>query len=249
MLEVATRPAQGAVLPPFLLDLDPAAEPPPAPAIGRHPAAETGWLGAALDELDYAILVALDSLHVVHLNEAARHECDDAHPLQLIGSRLKTRLPHDIAPLQRAVTAAARRGLRQLLALGDERCRVTASIVPLRSADPASAAVLIVLGKRAVCESLSLEGFARGHRLTLAETRVLAALCEGDQPIDVAERLHVAVSTVRTQIASIRAKTGAPSVQSLVRQLAVLPPLKGILRPTVASTRPARRQAALPIAA
>jgi len=40
----------------------------------------------------------------------------------------------------------------------------------------------------------------------------------------------VAVSTVRTQIGSIRAKTGAASISELVRQVAVLPPLVGALR-------------------
>jgi DNA-binding CsgD family transcriptional regulator len=40
----------------------------------------------------------------------------------------------------------------------------------------------------------------------------------------------VAVSTVRTQIGSIRAKAGAGSISELVRQVAVLPPLVGALR-------------------
>jgi len=35
---------------------------------------------------------------------------------------------------------------------------------------------------------------------------------------------------VRTQIGSIRAKTGAASIAELVRQVAVLPPLVGALR-------------------
>ena len=47
----------------------------------------------------------------------------------------------------------------------------------------------------------------------------------------------VAVSTVRTQIGSIRIKTGASSIRELVRQVAVLPPLVGALRDS-------RRQAA-----
>ena len=39
----------------------------------------------------------------------------------------------------------------------------------------------------------------------------------------------VAVSTVRSQIGSIRHKTGAESIRALVRQVAVLPPVKGAL--------------------
>jgi hypothetical protein len=40
----------------------------------------------------------------------------------------------------------------------------------------------------------------------------------------------VALSTVRTQIGSIRTKTGAGSIRDLVRQVALLPPLVGALR-------------------
>jgi hypothetical protein len=43
------------------------------------------------------------------------------------------------------------------------------------------------------------------------------------------------VSTVRTQIGSIRAKTGANSIRELVRQVAVLPPLVGALRHSAAA--------------
>jgi DNA-binding CsgD family transcriptional regulator len=50
------------------------------------------------------------------------------------------------------------------------------------------------------------------------------------RPTAIAERQNVAVSTVRTQIGSIRAKTGAGSISELVRQVAVLPPLVGALR-------------------
>jgi hypothetical protein len=42
--------------------------------------------------------------------------------------------------------------------------------------------------------------------------------------------LGVAFSTVRTQIGNIRQKTGAPSIRALVQQVAVLPPLMGVLR-------------------
>ena len=44
------------------------------------------------------------------------------------------------------------------------------------------------------------------------------------------EAQGVALSTVRTQINSIRAKTGAASIRALVRQVAVLPPLVSALR-------------------
>jgi DNA-binding CsgD family transcriptional regulator len=89
---------------------------------------------------------------------------------------------------------------------------------------------LVVLGKREVCGALSVQGYARSVHLTPAETRVLEKLCGGVRPSDIANDAGVAVSTVRTQIGSIRAKTGAASIRDLVRQVAVLPPLVGALR-------------------
>jgi DNA-binding CsgD family transcriptional regulator len=90
--------------------------------------------------------------------------------------------------------------------------------------------VLLVLGKRRVCAQLSVQAFARSLNLTPAETRVLELLCAGVRPTLIAQTQGVAVSTVRTQIGSIRAKTGAASISALVRQVAVLPPLVGALR-------------------
>jgi DNA-binding CsgD family transcriptional regulator len=87
-----------------------------------------------------------------------------------------------------------------------------------------------VLAKRAVSESLSIHGFARSYGLTGAETRVLVALCGGLPPMEVAHQTGVAISTVRSQIISIRQKTGATSIRALVRQVAVLPPVKSTLR-------------------
>lgn len=194
------------------------------------PPAVWHWLAAALDELDYGIVLLFDGMNVVHINDAARVELDDAHPLQLLGSELRPKLARDVAPLHDAVTAASLRGMRRLITLGKDAQRASVSVIPLEAADAGPRAVLVVLGKRAVCESLSVQGFARGYGLTGAETRVLIALCNGVPPAQIATQLGVAVSTVRSQIGSMRLKTSADSIRDLVRQVAVLPPVKGALR-------------------
>jgi DNA-binding CsgD family transcriptional regulator len=195
------------------------------------PAAVWYWLAAALDELDYGIVLLFDGLRVGHMNDAARVELDVQHPLHLLGNELHARSPRDAAPFREAVTAAAVRGMRRLLTLGEEDGpRASISVIPLESAEAGPRAVLIVLGKRTVCESLSVQGFARSYHLSAAETRVLVALCNGVAPALAAQQLGVAVSTVRSQIGSIRIKTGAESIRALVRQVAVLPPVKGALR-------------------
>lgn len=210
--------------------------PPPLPAKPAPLASESvppmvwHWLTAALDELDYGIVLLFDGASVVHINHAARVELDDDHPLQLLGNKVRARETCDVVPLHDALTQAALRGMRRLLILGDGARRSSVSVIPLDAADAGARAVLVVLGKRAVSESLSIHGFAKSYRLTGAETRVLEALCNGLPPLEAAHQLGVAISTVRSQIGSIRGKTGAASIRALVRQVAVLPPVKGALR-------------------
>jgi len=188
------------------------------------------WLAAALDELDYGIVVLGGGMKAVHVNDAALADLEGGHPLELVDGQLCARLARDVAPLHDALAAAAGRGMRKLLTLGKDDSRASVSVVPLEGADAGARAVLVVLGKQAMCESLSVQGFARSCGLTGAETRVLLALCDGVPPNEVAQQQGVAVSTVRSQIGSLRQKTGAESIRALVRQVAVLPPVKGVLR-------------------
>ena len=182
-----------------------------------------------LDEIDYGMLLVDANAEVLYLNHAARRELDGDHPLQLSGQQLVTAAACEAGALQEALLAA-QRGLRKLLTLGGGEQFVAISVVPLNEPGIAAGTTLLVLGKRSVCEQLSVQGYARAVSLTPAETRVLEMLCSGVQPTEIATRQGVAVSTVRTQIGSIRAKTGAKSIRELVRQVAVLPPLVGALR-------------------
>jgi DNA-binding CsgD family transcriptional regulator len=59
--------------------------------------------------------------------------------------------------------------------------------------------------------------------------RMLAQLTAQQRPIDIARGLCVALSTVRSHIASIRSKTGASSIRELIQLMARLPPLTGHL--------------------
>jgi DNA-binding CsgD family transcriptional regulator len=127
----------------------------------------------------------------------------------------------------------AARGLRRLVVLGDGSRRVSLAAVPLPSTEAAAVPIaLLIIGKRQVCEPLSVQWFARSASLTPAETRVLEALCRGLEPREVARALDVGMATIRTQIISIRAKTGADSIRDLVRQVALLPPMLSVLRGT-----------------
>lgn len=194
-------------------------------------------LAQALDEIDYGLLLlGGDRSHVVHANHAARACLDSAdHPLRLSGGALLTRWAEDASALQQALEAA-RRGLRRLLALGRADHRAGIAVVPLGGAGDAAAtprgdgATLVVLGRREVCGDLAVQGYARAHHLSPGESQVLQALCAGCSPLEIAARHAVKLSTVRTQIANVRAKTGAESIRDLVQQVALLPPMVGVLR-------------------
>ena len=194
-------------------------------------ASSVRWLVAMLDEVDYGMLLLSDEDHVLHVNHAGRAELDANHPLQLIGRQVRARCSKDVAPLACALRAATHRGLRKLLAMGEAAHCASVSVVPLAVPDDGSGPVtLLMLGKRQACEALSVQGFASSHGLTLAETRVLAGLCNGKPPTEIAALVGVKIATVRTQIGTIRLKTGAPSIRALIQQVAVLPPMIGALR-------------------
>ena len=194
-----------------------------------------------LDTLDYGMLLLADGGQVSHVNKAARRDMDHDHPLQLDGDCLLARLSVDAAPLREALAGAADRGLRRLLQLGDVRTRISVAVVPLPAlgADDRSG-VVVLLGKRQVCEELTVDWFARSHGLTHAETAVIKGLCADFTPQQIAGRQGVGLATIRTQIGSIRLKTGACSIRALVRQVALLPPLVSALQGFAACASGAR---------
>lgn len=199
----------------------------PAPA--PQPVRQAAWLASALDEVDYGILVLLEQARVVHANRAARRELAEGHPLLLRGPHLGARAPSDAVLLADLLACVEHRRLRRFAMFGAGEWRISASFVPLEGSDTTAGPTLVLLGKRQLCETLTVEAYARAHGLTPAETRVLITLCRGETPCRAAVLLGVALSTVRTQIGNIRAKTGTTSIRSLVRDISILPPLMNVL--------------------
>ncbi len=184
-----------------------------------------------VDEVDYGMLLLIDESRVTHANRAARRDLDDSHPLQLVAGELRGRQPHDAALLRDALAGACQRGLRRLLKLGEGDQRITVAVVPLPALPGEQHhGVVLVLGKRRMCEELTVDWFARAHSLTMAETAVVKGLCADLTPQQIAQRQGVGLATIRTQIGSIRAKTGSASIRALVRQVAMLPPLVSALQ-------------------
>jgi DNA-binding CsgD family transcriptional regulator len=232
---LARRPA--GVPQPWMQPNGPAAPSPALPAAWSPPLGSplpgldlNASLAGMLDEVDYGMLMVDAQGQVMYRNHAAGLQLDAEHPLQVGPSGIRSLRPQDQAPLWEALTAA-RRGLRRLLQLGEGEHRVSVAVVPLVAANaPVPAGTLLLLGKRRVCQQLSVLGFARLAGMTAAETRVLEALCAGVDPSAIAQRRDVKMSTVRTQINRIREKCGAASIREVVQQVAMLPPMLSALR-------------------
>ena len=207
-----------------LLDFEAASEPGLARGAGH-------WMEQMLDQVDYPMLLVDEDGCLIHANATARAAIDALHPITLTDGVVRARASQDAAPLRRALDVAVRPGLRSLVTLRGEATPVCAAVVPLRAAGTAGRGMaLLILGRKSMGEDLSSQWFGRCHGLTPAESRVLHLLCEGLLPGEIAIRQGVAESTIRTQICSIRAKTGTQNIRALLRRVAMLPPLVTILR-------------------
>ena len=188
-------------------------------------------LGALLDELDYGMVLLLrDCASVVYVNHRARQSLREGHCIAVVGGSLRTRHESDARTLADAL-AAARRGLRRLVTLGTEATRAAVALIPMGLSLPGGPAFVgAVFGRCRLCEPMSMHWFARDHGLTPAETRVLELLCDGLDPRDIATLNEVSLTTVRTQVTSIRDKTGTASIRALLQRVATLPPMVTSLR-------------------
>lgn len=214
----------------FVMDHKPEVRAPAAAAapggMNAWSAVSGHWLAGLLDQIDYGLVVLDEAGAALHVNRAAREWlASSSAPLRLRGGRVEAVAPRDGALLRRALSSAASRGWRALLAFGQGGEGLAASVGPLPGAFAANSGLaLLVISRSRVCDTLTAQLFASQHGLTLAESRVLDLLCGGLTPREVARRQDVALSTVRTQIGSIRSKTRARSIGTLMRAVALLPP-------------------------
>jgi DNA-binding CsgD family transcriptional regulator len=182
-------------------------------------------LAALMDEFAHpAIVTALDG-RLLHTNQAGRHELARGRIVALQHGVVQACRAECDTELHLALGRAGE-GKRTLVQLeATEGAGLPAAILPLKghAGEPARAA--IVFARSAVCDPLMLCFFARRHSLTPTEQQVLGRLCEGLSAPQVAAQLGVAVSTVRSHVRSLCAKTRASGVRELVGRLAVLPPV------------------------
>jgi len=190
----------------------------------------TPWLARILDEVDYGVLLVVDGSQVLHINHAAQRQLNAQHPLQVVGGTLRVREAADLVALHTAIVAA-RQGQQRLVTMGRGEAAVEVAVKPLGPLGLGGPpATMLSLARPALCTPLAVQMYARSQGLTPTETRVFEALGRGLDPRDVCAELGVDMTTVRTHISAIRSKLGVDSVSEIVRRVAVLPPVVGVLK-------------------
>jgi DNA-binding CsgD family transcriptional regulator len=185
-----------------------------------------GALTVLMDELAHGVVVASAEGRVLHANQAARQLLSRRQALAVHEGHLQAHDPKQSRLLLQAL-AKGGTGLRSMVSLRSPGgWALSVAVVPLRGESPGQAATLgLFLSRASVCDSLMLCFFARAYGLTNSEEQVLAILCQGYSAPEIASQLNVAVSTVRSHVRSLCAKTQSNGVRALVGRVAVLPPL------------------------
>ena len=198
-----------------------------AKADDLHPS----FLLRLLDEIDYGLVLVNAQGRVQHANHLARYELATG---RLLHSGPDGQIGTAAAPQTEQLVAAihgAVQGRRRLLYLTHGEHNMPLAVIPLVHAleGPASS-VLLVMARQRAGDNLALQMFAREHSLTPTEESVLRALCDGRDVDEIAIQHGVAESTVRTQVRSLRDKTGANGIRHLVQRVLALPPVVPALR-------------------
>lgn len=211
---------------------------------------ELQLLRMALNQMDYGLVVVdTDTAMVQFANALGQASLMDGARsptltpqgcgLRLLHGRVLAQRPSDNETLRRTLDRA-KSGLRGFLCLGDNAQSSAVAVLPLigqrfaaesesgsgllGSAVPPSYA-LLVFSKQQLCDDSTMALFARERGLTSAEGQVLVQVCKGLRPAQIAHNHGVRISTVRTQLRSIRMKTCCETIRDLVQKMSVLPPM------------------------
>ena len=187
---------------------------------------DTGLAFMLMNELAFGVVVVTLQGRVVQANQVARQELGRFRALGVVDHQLKTLCADDTRALQEAL-AKAGRGKRSLISMpASGGVSLTLAVLPLRGdAAGAPAHAALIFSRALVCETLMLCFFARTHGLTNTEEHVLGILCQGYSAPEIAVQMNVAVSTVRSHVRSLCAKTRSSGVRELINRVAVLPPV------------------------
>lgn len=192
---------------------------------------------AALNRVRVGLVAVLPSAEVIWKNNAATEilERTDAlatspqNRLLCNETSLTEELAHHCAAVSAtAVGDGATSEHLMTLPRRDDGPALLLDISPLRGSDTEfeEDGALLTLVDPAALPQMPVRRFARLHGLSPAEAQICALLLDGNPVNDIAEKRNRSPVTVKNQIATILAKTGADNRADLIRlALRVMPPV------------------------
>ena len=182
-------------------------------------------LGLLVDELAHGVMVVNAQGWILHANRAALSVLQRGLSLGTTHGGLKLKLVPDPQRLAHALSQAAS-GKRNMIRLQDAGGDLHLAVVPLnRQTAGACDRIALFFSREEACTPSLLASFAHSNRLTRTEEQVLVLLCRCLSAPEIAIEMKVAVSTVRSHVRSLCAKTSTRGVRQLVNLVAALPPL------------------------
>ncbi|MBW7967932.1 helix-turn-helix transcriptional regulator [Bradyrhizobium sp. BR 10289] len=184
-------------------------------------------LADVLDMLGTAICLLDADGRVVHANAAGRRLFADANLLAMVGDRIVARNTQtdkifrgllDIAS-RGETESASRRRVEPVTSMDGEHYLLHASALKQeRDLPPRDvAATVLFVQKASMVSSLVPDAIAAAFRLTPSELRVMMAIVEIGGVPDIAAKLGIAETTVKTHLGRLFEKTGAGRQADLVK--------------------------------
>ncbi len=194
-------------------------------------ALQASMLARVLDEIDHGLVLVDLTGRILHANHPARRELAAGRALRSVEGMLCASDPASQPRLRQALKDAER-DCRSIVELDHASEQLSLAFIPMAAVHGGGTidTVLIMCSRRAGCEMLTMQMFARAKRLTKAEQGVLAQLCAGQRAEEIAGLQGIRLSTVRTHIKNVRQKTGSSSIREVVHQVSRMPQIVSALR-------------------
>jgi DNA-binding CsgD family transcriptional regulator len=192
----------------------------------------------SLDGLDFGVVFIDPMLQLHHANTASKKMI--AHPewAPLLGGLQGRTMAK--GKLEELLQSCAL-GHGGSISLGADNKRVFVLALPLAApgqtpAGETRTSVMLMLIDPQRRPDAALDFVVRAFGLSKAEARLLPLLFENQTPADIALALDIKISTVRSQLSAVFAKTGTTRQQELIRLLGTLPPIQRIDKPNIRRT-------------
>ncbi|KQU91435.1 LuxR family transcriptional regulator [Variovorax sp. Root318D1] len=198
-------------------------------------------LEKTLDGLAAGVFLTARDGRVVYMNRAAEQQVKSGKSVRLANNRL--------APTDSAARAALSKAIDQSTRDDDADVRASehsvavpdgvgggyiATLLPIESGQrrgvlaPFAASVAVFMQDPIQAPPMPGEAFARLHKLTGGELRVLLSLAQGLGGMEVADMLGISEATVRTHLQHMYSKTGTSRQSDLLRVLSNSAPPLGV---------------------